>query len=356
MHIHSSCRPFLVAALLAASCTPALGADAAGFGKPDCRIGPLDPVASGTVVSWSGACLDGYASGKGVLGWREEDGPYSIEATLVRGEVSGSARVATPRYTYTGTLKGRLPHGRGVYEFRSPATRYEGEIVEGRFHGKGERHGHEGSRHTGEWVAGRLNGPGEAVFATGGSYQGQWKDGKFHGQGRIVYAGSGHTYEGRFENGRVAGQAPAEAESARYVLKETKVGLRFGDDRVDAYLPVSAGWDELTPAQKNTMRNNYVALEAGDDPPFPAQGQQGLLDAVHRINVALGSPEGKLSVYVLVGKDGKGRSVATYGAPHPKLVRAVAEVFMAEHYKPARCRGEPCEMVYPVNFSFGIRE
>ncbi|MFC4930630.1 hypothetical protein [Massilia sp. GCM10023247] len=47
---------------------------------------------------------------------------------------------------------------------------------------------------------------------------------------------------------------------------------------------------------------------------------------------------------------------ADHGALTPELVRGVSAVLMIQKYKPAMCRGEPCEMVYPIHFSFGIKD
>jgi hypothetical protein len=352
MQTRPSRRLFLVP-LLGALSFAAPAAEPAWLGEADCRIAPLRP-APPAGVRWKGDCVDGYASGKGVLAWSGERGSYSIEATLLRGEVSGSAVMKTPGYTYTGTLKAGVPHGQGFFAYLPPIGWYEGEVADGRPHGKGEKLDTNRSQYAGEWAKGRRSGYGEAVFTTGGSYKGQWKDDKFHGQGRIVYAGSGHSYEGLFENGRVAGLAAPQVSTGRYAIKENTVGSHIRQDRVVAYLPLHAGWDQLTPEQKNTMRTNYRALEAGDDPPFPAKGEGPLFDAVRRINTKLGVVEGALTVHVLVGKDGKPLKVTTYGVPSQEMVSAMSQLFMLQEYKPALCRGEPCEMVYPVNFSFSV--
>ena len=350
MRIASLVRPSL--ALLAALGAPVLAAEPAWLGEADCRVAPLRSAPQD--ARWKGGCLDGYASGKGVLAWSGERGNYSIEATFVRGEATGSAVMKTPGYTYAGTLQAGVPHGQGFFTWLPPIGWYEGEVANGRPHGKGEKLDTNRSQYAGEWAEGRRNGYGEAVFTTGGSYKGQWKDDKFHGQGTIVYAGSGRSYEGLFENGRVAGLPEPEVASGRYAIKEASVGSHIPKDRVVGNLPLHAGWDELTPEQKNKMRANYQALEAGDDPPFPARGEGPLFDAVRRINTALGVVDGPLTVHVLVGKDGKPLKVTTYGVPSPEMVRAMSHLFMLQQYKPAVCRGEPCEMVYPVNFSFSV--
>jgi hypothetical protein len=341
--------------LLATLCIPALApaAEPAWLGEANCRIAPIKGPPA-TEVSWTGACVEGYASGKGVLAWRDKPGTITIEATLVRGEVSGSAVMKWPGTTYKGTLRAGIPHGQGYFEFAPPNGEYEGEVVAGRPHGKGEKLDTNRSYYTGEWAEGKRNGYGEAVFTTGGSYKGQWKDDKFHGKGTIVYAGSGRSYEGLFEDGRVAGLPAPEIAVGSYAIKTSTLASNIAEARVTSALPTVSGWDELTPAQKNAMRVRYPALQAGDDPPFPAKGTRGILDAVRRINETLDVVTGYLMVHVLVGKEGKPLSVTTYGAPSPELVRAVSNLMMLQRYKPALCQGEPCEMVYPMHFNFGV--
>ena len=359
MHAIASPRSILVPALLAAACVapPALAqtAEPSWLGKPSCRIAPLEPAPRSGAVNWkAGDCVDGYASGKGMLAWRSAEGAeYSIEATLVRGEASGEAILKTPGYTYTGTLKNGVPHGQGFFEYANAKGWYEGEVQAGKPHGKGIALAFNRSRYTGEWVAGERNGAGEETFATGGSYTGQWKDDQFNGQGKIVYAGSGRVYEGLFKDGRVAGLPEMEVEKGRYSIHNTAPGMSFGQHRVIAYLPASAGWDQLTPAQKNAMRENFPALEAGDDPPFPAEGEGGLFKAVQRINNR-NPVEGDLGVYILVGKEGKPLRVTTYGGSSQKTVSALSDLFMQQQFKPAVCRGAPCEMIYPIHFSFSV--
>lgn len=57
---------------------------------------------------------------------------------------------------------------------------------------------------------------------------------------------------------------------------------------------------------------------------------------------------------MLVGKDGQAIRVTTYGRPSAQLVKAVSTLVMIERYKPALCRGEPCEMIYPIRFNFSV--
>lgn len=349
--------PFFLSLLAALSMPLAThAAEPALTGEPDCRFVALPSFPAQGQVRWTGGCLDGYASGKGVLSWRGARGDLRIEGTLVRGEVSGPAVLRAPNYgyVYTGTLNSGIPDGKGYFEFQPAGNLYEGEVAAGKPHGKGESLTPDRSYYTGEWKEGKRDGWGEASFSTGGSYKGQWKDNKFNGQGTIVFAGSGRIHEGLFEDGRIAGVAKPEVETGRYAITEKGLGSNIQAKRVVAYVPLRSSWDELTEAQKNMIRSNYPALEPGDDPPFPAKGERPLLDAVRKINAALGLNTGYLGVNVLVGKNGKPLSVTTFGAPSPELVRAVSNLVMLVDYKPAVCHGEPCEMVYPIRFNFTI--
>jgi hypothetical protein len=305
MRIASLVRPSLSLALLAACAAPALAAEPAWLGEADCRIAPIVP-APQAKVSWTGACADGYASGKGVLAWQTVEGyKATLEATLVRGAASGDVVLKRPDYTYTGG-----------------------------------------------WVAGRRHGRGEATFATGGSYAGAWKDDRFDGQGKIVYAGSGRVYEGLFAEGRIAGQPDLEAATGRHAVKRRASGSHIVKSPVVSYLPVDASWASLTPAQKNAMRRNYPALDAGDEPPFPARGERILFEHIDRYNTSLGVVEGNLAMHVLVGKDGKPRQVSTDGALNHEMVNALTLLVMLQDFKPGLCQGQPCDMVYPIHFNF----
>lgn len=361
MHIDSSFRASL--ALLAALYAPVLATAAETaqpatshyLGKADCRIAHLEPAPDNGEVSWTGSCVDGYASGKGVLTWTASRlGKVTLEATLVRGEADGKAVFGIRDFIYEGTTRNGMPHGEGYIQKEGWGW-YEGEVAGGLPHGKGTHVRFDRSRYTGDWIKGQHHGQGEATFATGGSYAGGWKNGKFDGQGTIVYAGAGHKYTGLFQDGRIAGLPKAEVAKGSYD-SDGEVRAPLPNNGIVAYLPMKSAWDQLTAAQQNTFRGNYPALEAGDEPPFPLKGEGSLFEKVERMNQTFGLVQGKLSVYVLVGKDGKPLSVTAYGAPTATFTRALSTLFMLEQYKPALCRGVPCDMVYPVNFSFTVAD
>lgn len=359
-------RPFYWRAALAALAVLAAPGVSATTPSPiygvdeNCRIAALEPAPRNDDVDWSGDCEAGIATGPGKLTWYDAAKKrYTLSATLVRGKVQGQGELTTDEGVYTGTFERGLPHGTGFWRYKSGAM-YEGELVAGKREGKGIYLSRDRSRYTGEWKNDKRNGWGEATFARGGSYSGQWQDDVFHGHGKIVYAGAGHTYEGKFESGRIAGTAAPLAESGSYPIYRKGIGQ--WDPIAVGFLPPDASWDLLTEAQKNMWRRGYPALEPGDDPPYPLKGTREAYTAVAKINKALHLAEGDLRIYVVVGADGEAKSAKVYEKPKlveyggklDTMIQYMTAVMMLDRYKPAMCRGKPCEMVYPVFYRFSV--
>jgi hypothetical protein len=338
-------------------CHAAPAAEPDWYGEANCRIAPLEPHPRGDFVKWSGACKDGYADGKGTLAWHEfGHAGRTLEATLVRGAVSGEGTLIDERGTYIGTLRSGVPHGEGYFKYADGKALYEGGIANGQRDGTGINIDRDRSRYEGQWKNDRRDGYGKEVFALGGSYEGQWKDDKFEGQGAIVYAGSGRRYEGQFRDGHVADSAATEkAERGEYTLHADyhMRGSALKATAAVGYGPLNATWPELTPGQQALVKSFYKALEDGDEPPYPLHGTGKLYkDIVQIRNAKFLGVTGELLLHVLVGRDGKPKSVAAIGSPDPELARFASMVMMTQAFKPAVCHGEPCEMIYPVEFSF----
>ncbi|MBR6784208.1 MAG: leucine-rich repeat protein [Clostridia bacterium] len=77
---------------------------------------------------------------------------------------------------------------------------YEGEIVDGQFHGYGVYRWSNGASYEGEWKNGNFRGHGVYRWADGDVYDGEWKDDKRHGNGKWIYA-DGSYFTGVWENG-----------------------------------------------------------------------------------------------------------------------------------------------------------
>jgi len=348
-------KPFVLSLLILSALPTAHAASddlSAYHGSAHCRIAPVLP-APRNGVSWSGTCKDGFADGEGVFEWHSSNnGRYKLKGKAVRGAIQGDAALDNRWYTYKGSVERGSPHGAGFFKFPNGAM-YEGEIAHGRPEGQGIWLATDRSQYTGQWKDGERHGKGEMVYAEGGSYSGEWVAGKRHGHGVAVFAGSGRKYEGLFENGWPAGSGMAES----------------GKQGDDARVTDEGSWDELPEAGRIENRRAYPMLAPGDDPPYPLKGRKETNDAIGDINEKLGPMRGRLRVHVLVGADGKAKSVKLFERPQyyiakdrqaqarvDLLIQNQGKVLMVDKYKPAMCSGQPCEMVYVLLYVFSIND
>jgi hypothetical protein len=120
---------------------------------------------------------------------------------------------------------------------------------------------------------------------------------------------------------------------------------------VTGFVPFDKSYAELTPDQQAAVKKPYLALEEGDEPLYPLNGLKPIYDwlkqAQDKARVV-----GNLRLDVLVGKDGNVLSVTTIGSPTPEIAKFAAIVVGKEKYKPAVCRGTPCDMIFPFNMKF----
>jgi hypothetical protein len=118
-----------------------------------CRVWNPHPQ-SGETVQWSGACVNGFAHGRGVAKWSRNNVPYETD----EGE------------WHDGRQFG---HGTQVW----PAGSYDGELLDSEPAGRGKLT-LQGVRYAGSFRNGKPNGPG---ILTNGSetYEGSWVEGCF---------------------------------------------------------------------------------------------------------------------------------------------------------------------------------
>ena len=140
------------------------------YGKPE-EFGPF---------TWSGACIDGKASGEGRL-------------TFSSGE-----------FQYQGGMRNGKTHGEGTVTHVN-GFRHEGGWRDGKEHGHGKVVYSDGGRYEGEWRDGKRHGRGAYTYSDGGRYEGGWRDGKRHGRGAYTYS-DGSRYEGEWRDGNPRGR------------------------------------------------------------------------------------------------------------------------------------------------------
>lgn len=316
-----------VIALTLLVCGAAHGAEHT-IGPATCLLINANPIPKET-VKWDGPCKDGYAEGEGNLEW------------FVNGIFNGF---------YKGALVRGVRHGYG-YNKRPDGVQYEGHFVGGAYEGRGILLAGFGDRYEGEFKGGLFDGLGTMTYGLGGRYEGYWKAGSYHGKGKATFAG-GQVLEGDFGMAAVAvQQTPEPAQAAgRHTLKHassSRTTVGWGAIAFDA------SYGRLTPNEKNMVRNAYPLLHENDEPPYPFNGTKRVVswfyEAITKVQAT-----GPLRMTVLVDAEGNAESVEVFETPHKDMSKLVAEIVMAEKFKPAVCSGKPCAMMFPYAVDFAL--
>ena len=146
--------------------------------KNGCQVWIPDSLLSNVSISWSGACKDGKADGKGTLKtYENEELSITSIGIMENGELNGKVTV--------------------IY---SSGHKYVGDIKHSSMNGNGELTWPEGSKYIGEVKDGLPHGKGVAIEGGRVTYSGNWFEGKIHGRGRYT-ARDGTSYEGLWDYG-----------------------------------------------------------------------------------------------------------------------------------------------------------
>lgn len=168
--------------------------------RTNCNIWNAYPVST-EQLAWEGDCKDDYAEGKGVLRWMlaGKPTPKKYEGEMHEGRMHGKGILTfTNGDRYEGQFKDGERSGRGKIEWYNRNT-YEGDWKNGAPDGRGTYNWKTGNEYTGDWVRGRPHGKGIFTFSNGNTYEGEFKDGIISGKGRYRWA-NGNVYEGEMRN------------------------------------------------------------------------------------------------------------------------------------------------------------
>ncbi|MFZ6751098.1 energy transducer TonB [Undibacterium sp. Ren11W] len=258
---------------------------------------------------------------------------------------------------YVGSFKNGQRSGLGLLKY-SDGAKYTGAQYEGEFkldlkEGRGIFVDTVGTRYEGEWKAGYYDGVGSIIYAQGGRYDGQWKAGKYDGKGIVVYPG-GRRVEGEFKNGAPLG-LPIEKVRAdkQYSMnvRDINTGRLEFDRVVGSDVPFDKSYEQLTADERGTVKSKYPLMDEGDEPPYPLNGTQNiykwLTNAEDKLHI-----DGRLTLHVYVGSDGNAESVTIFGSPSPEMTKVASIIVMNEKYKPGKCEGTPCAMIFPFSIKF----
>lgn len=154
-----------------------------------------------TVNYQNGAWVGGVKTGDGT--YENTDG-LKYEGQFVDGAFHGSGTAWYPDgKRYEGDWKNGKRNGEGVLR-EADGANYTGQFKANAFHGQGTLTLANGDILTGAWVKGQLNGHGSLTTADGMLYVGSFRNSDFHGRGTLTYPDGRH-YEGDFSNGSFHG-------------------------------------------------------------------------------------------------------------------------------------------------------
>jgi hypothetical protein len=111
-------------------------------------------------------------------------------------------------------------------------------------------------------------------------------------------------------------------------------------------VPFDKHWEELTTDEQRIIRGRSPNLRPTDEPPYPAGGLAALMDPIAQGIGSTLNGEGAYEGKVLVDKDGVAQTVTLVRAPHVRTARFIGQVALLTKFKPGKCDGTPCEMVY----------
>ena len=171
-------------------------------------------------ATWSGRCVDGKASGAGrsVLRLRGNPNGATFVGVIRGGKASGHGTYTLSNDDlYEGQWRnGKLASARAgdkkaagtEIHFQkityADGFRYEGQMRDSRWHGRGTLTWPDGHRYEGDFVDGKIHGQGTLFYADGRRYEGDFVDNDRTGRGILTWP-DGNRYEGDFVNGNRTG-------------------------------------------------------------------------------------------------------------------------------------------------------
>ena len=159
----------------------------------------------GETITWSGACVDGKASGEGTLAFVQNGSPTQTVScsAFAEGVCSGKQKITfADGTTHEGeAIKGSW-QGK-VVAIRPNGSRYEWQFVDGKREKKGMYASADGHRYEGDFDGtNKRSGKGIYVWPDGDRYDGYWSDNTFQGYGERTLGG--RTERGLWVSGKLS--------------------------------------------------------------------------------------------------------------------------------------------------------
>ncbi|SDC65046.1 Uncharacterized conserved protein [Pseudomonas guariconensis] len=178
---------------------------------------------AGLILTWTGACLNNFIDGKGLLTAKKGNHViFTYEGYVLAGELSGRGSIQWPALntSYTGEFASGGINGRGVYRYDDGGI-YEGDLQKGEPEGHGKMTWPDQS-YEGEWKNGLINGKGVYRFPDGRVYEGYMVNGKLNGQGIMRWPGGKESYQGEWKNDKMNGKGTYKFADGRIYVGNLK--------------------------------------------------------------------------------------------------------------------------------------
>ena len=192
----------------------------------DCQVWSPNDGNVKEVITWSGSCENGKATGSGVLVVHDKDGlsaVYNGEMTSGKANGAGSLKFRSVNKgdfnLFLGNFVDGKPTGDGIYR-SSEGFSFFGKFNGSLDSGEGILRAHKDKATIrGKYVDGKLTGPAVASYTTeeGEYYFGDIEDNQRHGVGTLIFADNS-AYIGDFKNGLASGVGAYEGADGSVVV------------------------------------------------------------------------------------------------------------------------------------------
>jgi hypothetical protein len=151
---------------------------------------------------YTGELISGIPNGTGK--YYQADGYLLYEGEFLDGKYHGQGSHFTDYATYTGEfLEGQLVQGKML---TNDVLEYEGQFLDFYFHGEGKLYEYGQLSYEGDFVEGSKHGDGKEFYIPGGlMFEGSYNMGSKEGYGTLYYHNENKWYEGDFSHGRFHG-------------------------------------------------------------------------------------------------------------------------------------------------------
>lgn len=143
------------------------------------------------------------------------------------------------------------------------------------------------------------------------------------------------------------------AIAEEYVLRQAQptTGSNVRKILLRSPIPYDKNWAQLSPAERQVVRDNYDGLAADAEPPFPLDGFIPVIREMERTEKY--ADTGTLLIVIEVDASGAPTEGKTLATPDSAIASALLRVAMQMKYKPGKKNGEPVAMKFPLRFEVG---